>query len=173
MEYVKGLQSENVGACVKHFAVNNQENRRRTIDVVIDERALREVYLKAFEMIIKNAKPWSIMSAYNKANGEYCSENQHLLNDILRKEWNFDGIVISDWGAENDRVKGLKATHELEMPGGRGNGAKEIIEAVKNGEISETELNEAVDRIIDIARKGSNQFAYDEKLGAYLEMNFF
>lgn len=171
MEYVKGLQSENVGACVKHFAVNNQENRRRTIDVVIDERALREVYLKAFEMIIKNAKPWSIMSAYNKANGEYCSENQHLLNDILRKEWNFDGIVISDWGAENDRVKGLKATHELEMPGGRGNGAKEIIEAVKNGEISETELNEAVDRIINIARKGSNQFAYDEKLGAYLEMN--
>ena len=171
MEYVKGLQSENVGACVKHFAVNNQENRRRTIDVVIDERALREVYLKAFEMIIKNAKPWSIMSAYNKVNGEYCSENQHLLNDILRKEWNFDGIVISDWGAENDRVKGLKATHELEMPGGRGNGAKEIIEAVKNGKISETELNEAVDRIIDVARKGSNQFAYDEKSGAYLEKN--
>lgn len=171
MEYVKGLQSENVGACVKHFAVNNQENRRRTIDVVIDERALREVYLKAFEMIIKNAKPWSIMSAYNKVNGEYCSENQHLLNDILRKEWNFDGIVISDWGAENDRVKGLKATHELEMPGGRGNGAEEIVEAVKNGEISKTELNEAVDRIIDIARKGSNQFVYDEKSGSYLEMN--
>lgn len=171
MEYVKGLQSENVGACVKHFAVNNQENRRRTIDVVIDERALREVYLKAFEMIIKDAKPWSIMSAYNRVNGEYCSENQHLLNDILRKEWNFDGIVISDWGAENDRVKGLKATHELEMPGGRGNGAEEIVESVKNGEISETELNEAVDRIIDIARKGSNQFAYDEKSGAYLEMN--
>ncbi len=171
MEYVKGLQSENVGACVKHFSVNNQENRRRTIDVVIDERALREVYLKAFEMIIKNAKPWSIMSAYNKVNSEYCSENQHLLNDILRKEWNFDGIVISDWGAENDRVKGLKATHELEMPGGRGNGAEEIVEAVKNGEISETELNEAVDRIIDIARKGSNQFAYDEKSGLYLEMN--
>ena len=171
MEYVKGLQSENVGACVKHFAVNNQENRRRTIDVVIDERALREVYLKAFEMIIKDAKPWSIMSAYNRVNGEYCSENQHLLNDILRKEWNFDGIVISDWGAENDRVKGLKATHELEMPGGRGNGAKEIIETVKNGEVSETELNEAVDRIIDVARKGSNQFAYDEKSGAYLEMN--
>ena len=171
MEYVKGLQSENVGACVKHFAVNNQENRRRTIDVVIDERALREVYLKAFEMIIKNAKPWSIMSAYNKVNGEYCSENQYLLNDILRKEWNFDGIVISDWGAENDRVKGLKATHELEMPGGRGNGVEEIIEAIKNGEISETELNEAVDRIIDVARKGSNQFAYDEKSEAYLEMN--
>lgn len=105
IEYVKGLQSENVGACVKHFAVNNQENRRRTIDVVIDERALREVYLKAFEMIIKNAKPWSIMSAYNKANGEYCSENQHLLNNILRKEWNFDGIVISDWGAEMIELK--------------------------------------------------------------------
>ena len=152
-EYVKGLQSKNVGACVKHFAVNNQENRRRTIDVIIDERALREIYLKAFEMIIKDAKPWSIMSAYNKVNGEYCSENQHLLNDILRKEWKYEGIVISDWGAENNRVKGLKATHELEMPGGRGDGVNEIITAVKNNKIPEKQLDEAVDRIIDIATR--------------------
>ncbi len=153
-EYVKGLQSTGVGACVKHFAVNNQENRRRTIDAIVDERALREVYLKAFELIVKNAKPWSVMSAYNKVNGEYCSENQHLLKDILRDEWNFDGIVISDWGAENDRVKGLLASHELEMPGGRGNGADEIVLAVKCGKVPESVLDEAVDRIIDVAIKG-------------------
>lgn len=152
-EYVKGLQSQNVGACVKHFAVNNQEDRRRTINAIIDERTLREIYLKPFEIILKNSNPWAIMSAYNKVNGEYCTENKHLLKEILRKEWNYNGIVISDWGAENDRVKGLKATHELEMPGGRGNGVNEIVEAVKNKKISEDELNKAVDRIIETAKK--------------------
>lgn len=152
-EYVKGLQSQNVGACVKHFAVNNQEDRRRTINAIIDERTLREIYLKPFEIILKNSNPWAIMSAYNKVNGEYCTENKHLLKEILRKEWNYNGIVISDWGAENDRVKGLKATHELEMPGGRGNGVNEIVEAVKNRKISEDELNKVVDRIIETAKK--------------------
>lgn len=152
-EYVNGMQSQNVGACVKHFAVNNQENRRRTINVVIDERNLREVYLKAFQMIIENSKPWSIMSAYNKVNGEYCSENSHLLEEILREEWNFKEIVISDWGAENDRVKGIENDHELEMPGGRGDGVKQIIEAVKTGKVEEGKLDEIVDRIINIAKK--------------------
>ncbi len=151
-EYVKGLQENNVGACVKHFAVNNQENRRRTINAVIDERALREIYLKAFEMIVKEAKPYSIMSAYNKLNGTYCSENKKLL-DILRKEWNFQGIVITDWGANNDRVKGILAGNQLEMPGGRGNGKKEIIEAVKSGEIQEQYLDEIVEKILQIAFK--------------------
>lgn len=151
-QYVKGLQSNNVGACVKHFAVNNQENRRRTVNVVVDERTLREIYLKAFEMIVKEAKPWSVMSAYNKLNGKYCTENEVLLN-ILKKEWNFDGIVITDWGAENDRVKGLLAGNELEMPGGRGNGKEEIIQAVKEGKVSEEYLNEIVDRILNIAFK--------------------
>lgn len=151
-QYVKGLQSNNVGACVKHFAVNNQENRRRTINVVVDERTLREIYLKAFEMIVKEAKPWSVMSAYNKLNGEYCTENEVLLN-ILKKEWNFEGIVITDWGAENDRVKGLVAGNELEMPGGRGNGKEEIIQAVKDGKVSEEYLDEIVDRILNIAFK--------------------
>lgn len=153
-EYIRGLQGVGVGACVKHFAVNNQENRRRTINAVVDERALREVYLRAFELIVKNSKPWSVMSAYNRVNGEYCSENQHLLKDILRNEWMFDGIVISDWGAENDRVKGLLASHELEMPGGRGNGAKEIVLSVKSGKVPESVLDEAVDRIIDVAIRG-------------------
>ena len=165
-EYVKGLQSQNVGACVKHFAVNNQENRRRTIDVIIDERNLREIYLKAFEMIIKNSKPWSIMSAYNKVNGEYCSENSHLLKEILRKEWDFQGIVISDWGAENDRVKGIENEHELEMPGGRGNGIEQIIEAVKIGKIPENKLNNIIDRIIELAKRCNNnqkQETYDKE----------
>ena len=152
IEYVKGLQENNVGACVKHFAVNNQENRRRTINAIIDERTLREIYLKAFEMIVKEAKPYSIMSAYNKLNGTYCSENQKLL-DILKKEWNFQGIVITDWGANNDRVKGLLAGNELEMPGGRGEGEKEIVEAVRNGEIEEKYLDEIIDRILQIAFK--------------------
>lgn len=151
-QYVKGLQSNNVGACVKHFAVNNQENRRRTVNVVVDERTLREIYLKAFEMIVKEAKPWSVMSAYNKLNGEYCTENEVLLN-ILKKEWNFEGIVITDWGAENDRVKGLIAGNELEMPGGRCNGKEEIVQAVKDGKVSEEYLDEIVDRILNIAFK--------------------
>lgn len=164
-EYVKGLQSQNVGACVKHFAVNNQENRRRTIDVIIDERNLREIYLKAFEMIIQTANPWSIMSAYNKVNGEYCSENTHLLEDILRKEWKYEGIVISDWGAENDRVKGIENEHELEMPGGRGNGVEEIIEAVKSGKIAKNKLDTIADRIIDIAKRENikKEYTYDKE----------
>ena len=153
-EYVKGLQENNVGACIKHFAANNQENRRRTINAVVDERTLREIYLKAFEIIVKNSNPWSIMSAYNKLNGEYCTENKKLL-DILKKEWNFSGIVITDWGAENKRVKGLIAGNELEMPGGRGEGAKEIIEAVQSNIIEEKYLDEMVDRILNIAFKSN------------------
>ena len=155
-EYVKGLQLNGVGACVKHFAVNNQENRRRTINAVVDERTLREIYLKAFEMIVKEAKPWSIMSAYNKLNGKYCNENQELMN-ILRKEWKFNGLVITDWGAENDRVSGLIAGNEIEMPGGRGNGKEEIIQAVKEGKISEEYLNEVVSRILEDAFKASER----------------
>ena len=151
-EYVKGVQESNVGVCVKHFAVNNQENRRRTIDCLIDERNFREIYLKAFESIVKNAKPWSVMTSYNKINGEYASENKHLL-EILQKEWGFDGITITDWGANNERVKGILAGNELEMPGGRGNGVNEIIDAVNNGEIKEELLDEIVDRIITIAKR--------------------
>lgn len=165
-EYVKGMQSQNVGACLKHFAVNNQENRRRTINVVIDERTLREIYLKAFQLIITQSKPWAVMSAYNKVNGVYCSENKHLLKDILREEWKYNGIVISDWGAENNRVEGIKATHDLEMPGGRGNGIKEIINAIKLNEISERDLDNIVDRIIEIAKLNETQkedYKYNEK----------
>lgn len=151
-EYVKGLQANGVGACVKHFAVNNQENRRRTINAVVDERTLREIYLKAFEMIVKQADPLSVMSAYNKLNDRYCTENKELL-DILKKEWKFNGIVITDWGAENDRVEGLIAGNELEMPGGRGDGVDEIVNAVKENRVSEQYLDEIVDRILDVTFK--------------------
>lgn len=151
-EYVKGLQANGVGACVKHFAVNNQENRRRTINAVVDERTLREIYLKAFEMIVKQANPLSVMSAYNKLNDRYCTENKELL-DILKKEWKFNGIVITDWGAENDRVEGLIAGNELEMPGGRGDGVDEIVNAVKENRVSEQYLDEIVDRILDVTFK--------------------
>ena len=154
--YVNGVQSENVGVCVKHFACNNQENRRMTVNVVVDERTLREIYLKAFQMIVKNSKPWSIMSAYVRLNGVYCTENKYLLDDILRKEWGFNGIVISDWGAENDRVSGIKAGQELEMPAGSGDGVNEIINAVKSGEFKESELDKIVDRILTIALRGKN-----------------
>ena len=147
-KYVQGLQENDVGACVKHFAANNQEDRRRTINVVIDERALREIYLKPFEIIVKKANPWAVMSAYNKINGKYCTENKKLL-DILKKEWDFSGIVITDWGAENDRVKGLNAGNELEMPGGRGDGVAEIIQAVKSNIIEVKYLDEMVNRILD------------------------
>lgn len=174
IEYVKGLQENNVAACVKHFAVNNQENRRRTINAVIDERTLREIYLKAFEMIVREAKPYSIMSAYNRVNGEYCSENKYLI-DILKKEWGFEGIVITDWGAENDRVEGLLAGNELEMPGERGNGKEEIIEAVKSGRIDEKYLDEMVDRILKVAfqlnsRKNISKYDRDEHHKMALEM---
>ena len=149
VEYVKGLQSNNVGACVKHYAVNNQENKRRTIDAIVDERTLREIYLKAFEMIVKEAKPSSIMSAYNKVNGTFCSENKWLM-DVLRKEWGFEGIVISDWGAENDIVDGVNAGNDIEMPGGNYSDADRIVEAVENGKISEKTLDEVVDRILSV-----------------------
>jgi len=156
IEYVKGLQSNGVGACVKHFAANNQENRRRTINTIVDERTLREIYLKAFEMIVKDSNPWSIMSAYNKLNGKYCTENKELI-DILKKEWDYEGIVITDWGAENDRVEGLLAGNEIEMPGGRGNGVEEIIQAVRNGKVSEEYLDEIIDRILKIAFKAKQR----------------
>ena len=150
--YVTGLQENNVGACIKHFAVNNQENRRRTIDAIIDDRTLNEIYLKAFELIVKNAKPWAIMSAYNKVNGTYCSENKKIIN-IAKKQWNFEGIFITDWGAINDRVKALLAGLELEMPGGRGNGIDAIVKAVETGKIKEEYLDEIIDNILKIALK--------------------
>ncbi|MBS7634102.1 glycoside hydrolase family 3 C-terminal domain-containing protein [Candidatus Bathyarchaeota archaeon] len=150
LHFIKGVQSQGVGACIKHFCANNQEHRRLTIDVKADERTLREIYLASFERAVKEGKPWAVMCAYNKVNGEYCSENKHLLNDILKEEWGFEGLVVSDWGAVNERVKGLLAGLGLQMPYDGGFGDKKIIEAVKRGELPEDVLDRAVERILRI-----------------------
>lgn len=153
---VDGVQSKGVGTSVKHFLANNQEHRRMTSSSEIDERTLREIYLPAFETVVKKSQPWTIMCSYNKINGEYASENERYLTQILRDEWGFQGFVVSDWGAVNDRVKGVKAGLELEMPSSNGINDKKIVEAVKNNELDETVLNQAVERILNIV------FAYSE-----------
>lgn len=151
--FIKGVQSQGVGTSLKHFAANNQEHRRLTVDAIIDERTLREIYLTAFEKAVKEAKPWTVMCSYNKVNGTYASENEFLLTKVLREEWGFEGFVVSDWGAVNDRVKGLAAGLDLQMPYDGGNGDKKIIEAVKSGKLPEEVLDRAVERILKIVFK--------------------
>lgn len=147
---INGLQSEGVGASLKHYAVNNQEKRRMTINAVVDERALREIYLAGFEQAVKKAKPWTVMGAYNRVNGIYACEHPELLVDILREEWGFEGVVVTDWGACNDRVLGLKRGLDLEMPSSGGITDAQIVDAVKNGELDEAVLDEAVRRLLTL-----------------------
>ena len=145
---VKGVQENGIGVSVKHFALNNSENYRFMGNSVADERAIREIYLKPFERIVKEAKPATLMCAYNKINGTYCCENEWLLTQVLRKEWGFDGSVMSDWGATHNRVKGVAAGLELEMPGDVDICRKWIVDAVKSGELSEEALNERVGNVL-------------------------
>ena len=162
--FINGVQSKGIGTSVKHFAANNQETRRMTVNTVVDERALREIYLAPFETAVKKAQPWTIMAAYNRLNGTYCAENKWLLTDVLRNEWGYKGIVVTDWGAENDRVTGLLAGQELEMPSSDGVGNKQIVAAVKQGLVEESYLDELVDRLIDMALKGEKvlgDYTYD------------
>ncbi|MFV0520357.1 MAG: beta-glucosidase [Lachnospirales bacterium] len=151
--YVKGIQSRDVSACPKHFAVNSQELRRMHNDSVLDERTLREIYLRGFEIIVDEANPKFIMTSYNKVNGAYANENSHLLQDILVDEWKFEGAVVSDWGGSFSHVDGVKAGSHLEMPGTRVMGAKELIDAIKSGELSEDVLNKRVDELLTIVLK--------------------
>jgi beta-glucosidase len=151
--YVKGVQSKNVGTSVKHFAVNNQETRRMSISAEVDERTLREIYLAAFETIVKKAQPWTMMCSYNCINGTYSCENDWLLNQVLRKEWGFKGLVMTDWGAMNNRVEALKAGLDLEMPSSKGITDKEIVEAVQNGALSMEVLDTAAGRVIELVKK--------------------
>ncbi|WP_054024410.1 beta-glucosidase [Bacillus sp. FJAT-28004] len=151
--HIAGVQSEGVGTSLKHFAVNNQEHRRMTTDAIVDERTLREIYLAGFEGAVKQAQPWTVMSAYNKLNGAYCSENEFLLKDILKDEWGHEGFVVSDWGAVNEAVASVASGMELEMPSSHGIGQGKIVEAVKNGMLSEPLLNQAVERLLSIVFK--------------------
>ena len=147
---IEGIQSRGVGTSLKHFAANNQEYERFSIDAVIDERALREIYLPAFEAAVTQAKPWTVMCAYNRLNGIHASQNHWLLTEVLRDEWGFEGFVVSDWGAVHDRVAALKAGLDLEMPGPKPTRVNAVIEAVRNGDLDEAVLDEAVRRILTI-----------------------
>ncbi|MBR5234325.1 MAG: glycoside hydrolase family 3 C-terminal domain-containing protein [Clostridia bacterium] len=151
--YINGVQSKNTGTSLKHFAVNNQEKRRFTVSSELDERTLREIYLAGFETAVKEAQPWTVMCSYNRVNGEQVSESNKLMNEILRDEWGFKGLVVSDWGAVRDRVEGLKSGLDLEMPGTFGLSAKKIKAAIEDGTLSEDVLNKACRRIVNLAFK--------------------
>ena len=148
--YVRGIQKNGVAACPKHFAVNSQELRRMASNSVLDERTLRELYLTAFEIVVKEAHPKSIMSAYNKVNDTYANENHHLLVDILRKEWGFDGAVVTDWGGSNDHVEGVKNGSTLEMPSPGLGGARKLLKAVAEGSLTEQDIDLRVDELLDL-----------------------
>ncbi|MBQ9307983.1 MAG: glycoside hydrolase family 3 C-terminal domain-containing protein, partial [Clostridia bacterium] len=150
---IQGTQSKHIGVSVKHFAANNQEHRRMSSDSVIDERTLREIYLPAFEAAAKKGKAWTFMCSYNKLNGEYASQHEELLTDILRKEWGFDGYVMSDWGAVSDRVRGVHAGLDLEMPGSGGVNDNLVLEAVKRGDLDEKDVDTCVERILTITKR--------------------
>lgn len=147
--YVRGIQSQGVYACPKHFAVNSQELRRMAMNAVLDERTLREIYLTGFEIAVKEGGAKAIMTSYNQVNGTYANENKHLLKDILRGEWGYDGIVITDWGGSNDHVQGVAAGSNLEMPTPGLDSAREILEAVESGRLSMEALDECVDTFLD------------------------
>lgn len=164
VSYVRGVQKHGVGTSVKHFAGNNQETHRMSVSDEVDERTLREIYLAAFEKVVKEAGPWTLMCSYNRINGTYSSENTWLLSDVLRKEWKFGGIVMSDWGAVDDRVLSLEAGCELEMPSSHGSNDKKIVQAVKEGKLPISVLDEAVRRLLVWIDKGLGRKAetYDK-----------
>lgn len=163
--HIKGVQSKGIGTSLKHFAANNQEYRRMSIDALVDERALREIYLSAFEKAVKQAQPWTVMCAYNRLNGTYCSENTWLLNNVLRDEWGFKGIVMSDWGAVNQRTRALDAGLDLEMPGGNRDNDAKLVAAVQNHAIDSEILDESVARLLKLVEDGTRNkkegFHYD------------
>ncbi|MCF2596213.1 glycoside hydrolase family 3 C-terminal domain-containing protein [Pseudoflavonifractor phocaeensis] len=147
---IRGVQSNGISACPKHFAANSQELLRMSSDSVVDERTFREIYLTGFEIAVKEGHPKSIMSAYNRINGTYANDDKHLLTDILRQEWGFDGFVVTDWGGSNDHVEGVKAGSNLEMPGTGGDSDKELFAALKDGRITEDIIDQRVDELLDV-----------------------
>lgn len=151
--HIKGVQSMGIGSSLKHFACNNQETRRLSINEKIDMRTLREIYLAAFEGAVKKAQPWTVMCSYNRVNGVHSAQNKWLLNDVLRKEWGFKGMVVSDWGAVDDRVESIKAGLDLEMPASYGKNDKLIVEAVNSGKLSMKALDKCVERVLTLIEK--------------------
>lgn len=148
--YVRGIQTEGISACPKHFAVNSQELRRMASDSVVDERTLRELYLTGFEIVVKEAHPKALMSSYNLINGIYANENAHLLQDILREEWGFDGAVVTDWGGSNDHALGVKNGSTLEMPAPGGDAVRELLAAVRSGKITEADVDARLDELLTL-----------------------
>lgn len=151
--WIQGVQSKGIGVSLKHFALNNQEFKRMSTNVLVDERALREYYLPAFEIAVKEAVPVTLMCAYNKIEGVYCSDSKRLLTDILREDWGFDGAVITDWGAMNDRIEAFKAGLDLEMPGSKGHFDKEVKQSVETGRLDESYVDKSVDRLLTLIDK--------------------
>ncbi len=173
---IEGVQSKNVGTSVKHFVANNQEKRRMTNSSDVDDRTLREIYMASFEGAVKKAKPWTVMSSYNRINGKFVGDNKQYLTDILRGEWGFDGYVMSDWGAVNDRVKALSAGLDLEMPPGDYENDRLIVKAVRDGKLDERIVNQACERILDIIfrytenRDAQAKFEYEKDHNAAAEI---
>jgi beta-glucosidase len=153
--FIQGVQSQGVGTSLKHYAANNQEFQRFTMSSEVDERTLREIYLPAFEKAVKQGKPWTVMCSYNKLNGKFASEHHHLLTEILKDEWGFEGLVVSDWGAVRDRLASLKGGLDLEMPGPQERRVKAVVDAVRSGELDEAMLDESVRRILRIVFKAN------------------
>ncbi len=153
--FIRGVQSQGVGTSLKHYAVNNQEHGRMYVDAIVDERTLRELYLKGFEIAVKRSQPWTVMCAYNRVNGTYCGEHDWLLNRVLRDEWGFEGLVVSDWGATNDRVRGLASGLDLEMPGIGGANDLRVHDAVLGGALDEAVLDRAVARNVSVSLLGA------------------
>ena len=150
---VRGTQAHGVGTSVKHFAVNNHESHRLVVDAIVDERTLRELYLTGFEIVVKEASPWTVMCSYNLVNGTYASEHHHLLQEVLRDEWGFDGLVMTDWAAANDRVAGVRAGLDLEMPGGAGAFDDALLAALESGELDEADVDTCVQRVVELLQR--------------------
>lgn len=164
--HINGVQSQGIGTSLKHFVANNQETRRMTIDTFVDERALREIYLAGFEGAVKEAQPWTVMCAYNKVNDTFCFENKYLMTNILKEEWGHEGLVVTDWGAMDDRAHGLLAGVELSMPGAPNGNDARVVAAVQAGELDEAILDQAVERLLALIFKSeetlSKDYTYDQ-----------
>ncbi|MBE5732104.1 MAG: glycosyl hydrolase [Clostridiales bacterium] len=170
ISFINGVQNNGVGVTLKHFALNNSENFRSVGDSVCDERSMREIYLKPFESVIKTCSPRAVMCAYNKVNGTHCSENSKIINGILKDEWGYNGVVMTDWGAMHDRVKSLKAGVDLEMPGDTPICRKQIFNAIKNGELTESVLDNSVQRVLNLIEKRSDKKQEDADFEKHHEL---